>query len=92
MWPTSQAAGNQHSSNAKAMTAPGSMPVNKLSDRDEQIEPAVGLGPETPPGTSGKPQASGQHWTPPGEPRWTKTTTPDVVRKPPKYPPDAEVA
>jgi len=93
MWVTSQAAGNQHSSNDKAFAAPGSMPVNRLSDRDEQIEPDVDLGPQTMPGTSGKPSArstAGDPGLP--QPAWKKTSSPDVVRIPAKHPASAEVA
>lgn len=36
---TSQAAGNMTSSNATAMTAPGTEPVDPLPDRDHQGDP-----------------------------------------------------
>jgi hypothetical protein len=39
--PTSQAAGNATSSNEAAGTAPGSLPVDPLPDRDEQSDPSV---------------------------------------------------
>lgn len=57
MWVTSQAGGNMTGSNAGAMTAPGSQPVDVLSDRDVQSEPKVEVGPPRPPGNDGKPKA-----------------------------------
>lgn len=71
MWVTSQAGGNMQSSNSKAMTAPGSRPVDPLPDRDSQDDPTVDLGAPTPVGGDGKPQAKGESWSPPGPPRWT---------------------
>lgn len=55
MWVTSEAAGNMTSSNEKAMTAPGSRPVDPLPDRDDQGDPTVDLGSPKPPtvGTTG---------------------------------------
>lgn len=92
MWVTSQAAGNMMSSNAKAMTAPGSQPVDVLVDRNNPArqDPTIDLGTETPPSTTGKPDVTNSRWTAPGEPAWTKTTTPDVVRRQPAIPPSAE--
>lgn len=81
MWPTSQAGGNMVSDNDEAMTAPGSQPVDKLTDRAVQSDPVVEVGPPQPPGTDGKPQARGQNWSPPGPPRWKPATAPDVVRE-----------
>ena len=62
------------------MTAPGSQPVDKLTDRDVQMDPTVEVGPAMKTGTSGKPQArDGKPWNP-GVPRWTSTSSPEVVR------------
>lgn len=79
MWVTSQAGGNMVSSNEDAFTAPGSQPVDKLTDRDVQSDPHVEVPPEMPPGTSGKPKARGQQG-PASHAAWGKTTTPNVVR------------
>lgn len=82
LWPTSQAAGNMTSDAKEAMTAPGSEPVDPLPDRDHQGDPTVKLGAKTPPGTDGKPQASGQSGGPSyPEPSWKPTTKPQVVRR-----------
>jgi len=82
MWPSSQAAGNMTSSNAQAMTAPGSDPVDPLPDRAEQGDPSVTVGKAIPPGTDGKPQASGQAGPAPRRrAAWGRTTTPDVLRE-----------
>jgi hypothetical protein len=70
MWVTSQAGGNMTSSNEKAMTAPGSPPVDPLPDRAKQDDPTVDLGKQTRPGDDGKPQAKGEDWSPPGPPKW----------------------
>jgi hypothetical protein len=51
MWVTSQAAGNMTSSTEKAMTAPGSRPVDPLPDRASQGDPSVDLGDALPVGT-----------------------------------------
>ena len=48
---TSQAGGNMMSSNAQAMTAPGSRPVDPLPDRDRQDDPNLDMGPPRPVGT-----------------------------------------
>jgi hypothetical protein len=80
MWVTSQAGGNMVSSNEGAHTAPGSQPVDKLTDRDVQSDPHVELPPRTPPGTNGKPKARGTD-RPSGRAAWGKTTTPNVVRQ-----------
>jgi hypothetical protein len=40
-WITSQAGGNQTSSNELAMTAPGTQPVDHLADRVTQADPTV---------------------------------------------------
>jgi hypothetical protein len=79
MWVTSQAGGNMVSSNDGAHTAPGSQPVDKLTDRDVQSDPHVELPPPTPPGTDGKPKA--HTWTKPGPPAWTPVSHPDPVRE-----------
>ena len=50
--PTSQAGGNMMSSNAQAMTAPGSEPVDPLPDRDHQGEPTLDVGSKQPVGTA----------------------------------------
>lgn len=81
MWPSSQAGGNMVSDNDEAMTAPGSQPVDKLTDRDVQSDPTVEVGPAQAPGDDGKPQARTQSWAKPGEPKWGPVTVPDVVRK-----------
>lgn len=90
LWPTSQAGGNMTSSSQDAMTAPGSEPVDPLPDRAEQGDPAVRLPPPVPPGTSGKPQASGQAgpqaarhpaWGRPATPGVTRETTPPAPRR-----------
>lgn len=49
MWVTSQAGGNMTSSNEKAMTGPGSEPVDPLPDRDRQGDPALDIGTSKPP-------------------------------------------
>jgi hypothetical protein len=80
MWPTSQAAGNMTSSNDQAMTAPGSLPVTPLPDRQHQDDPNVSMsGPPVPVCYSGKPQARAGA-SPARRAAWTKTTTPDVER------------
>lgn len=74
MWVTSQAGGNMISSNEGACTAPGSQPVDKLTDRAVQSDPHVELPPVTAPGANGRPQASKQQDTTPApRPAW-KTT------------------
>jgi hypothetical protein len=91
MWPTSQAAGNMSSSNAAAMTAPGSMPVDPLPDRMHQSDPQVTpSGPEIEPGTSGKPQARTDS-NPPPRPEWVMTRTAWPVSPEPRPDPLAEV-
>lgn len=50
-WVTSQAAGNMVSSNERAMTAPGSQPVDPLPDRAHQGDPEVEVGAAQPVGT-----------------------------------------
>lgn len=50
MWVTSQAGGNMTSSTEKAMTAPGSVPVDPLPDRAKQGDPTVTLPEATKPG------------------------------------------
>lgn len=87
MWVTSQAGGNMLASNAEAMTAPGSQPVDNLNDHQSQVHenPAVenSNAEQIPSGTSGKPQASGQQGPAPRpRPAWGPVTTPDVLRKP----------
>ena len=49
MWVTSQAAGNMTSSTEKALTAPGSRPVDPLPDRADQGDPTGDLGEQKPP-------------------------------------------
>src|SRR5205814_9050932 len=58
--PTSQAGGNMLSSNEEAMTAPGSQPVDVLTDRDVQSDPKITPSnkAEIAPGTDGKPKAT----------------------------------
>jgi hypothetical protein len=80
MWVTSQAGGNMVSSNEGAHTAPGSQPVDKLTDRDVQSDPHVEMPPQQAPGTDGKPSARGQDSYSPARPAWKATTTPNVVR------------
>lgn len=91
MWPSSMAGGNMTSSNTLAMTAPGSPPVDPLTDRGDQGDPTVRLGSQMKTGTSGKPQASGQAPYTPAPARWGKTTTPKVIRSKPVNAPGAEV-
>lgn len=79
MWVTSQAGGNMVSSNDGAFTAPGSQPVDKLTDRDVQSDPHVELPPARQPGDNGKPKAPIDR-TPAPHPAWGPTTTPHVVR------------
>ena len=50
-WVTSQAGGNMTSSNAAAMTAPGSPPADPLPDRTHQGDPAVSSSDTVPVGT-----------------------------------------
>ena len=50
--PTSQAGGNMMSSNAQAMTAPGSEPVDPLPDRTKQGNPSLDVGAKQPVGTA----------------------------------------
>jgi hypothetical protein len=80
MWPTSQAAGNRQSTPNRAMTAPGSSPVDRELPPDQMADPEVEVGPAIPVSTTGKPpaKAGGMNSSPPA---WTKTTTPDVVRE-----------
>ena len=80
IWVTSQAGGNMVSSNEGAHTAPGSQPVDKLTDRAVQSDPHVEMPPVRPPGTSGKPPARGSDRVPAARPAWKATTTPNVVR------------
>jgi hypothetical protein len=72
--PTSQAGGNMVSSNEEAMTAPGSQPVDVLTDRDVQSDPAIEMSNSTPvkPGTDGNPQPGNDHLPP--APAWGKTS------------------
>jgi hypothetical protein len=80
MWCTSQAAGNRQSLPDKAMTAPGSDPVDRELKTEDMADPHVNYsGGDIPVGTSGKPQPAPP--SAPGPPRWGKTTVPDVVRK-----------
>jgi hypothetical protein len=80
MWPTSQAGGNMMSSNAAAMTAPGSLPADPLPPEKEQGDPAVTLPGLLPSGTDGKPKP--RDYTP-SPARWGPVTIPDVVRDSP---------
>lgn len=50
-WVTSQAAGNMASGNEQAQTAPGSVPVDPMPDRDHQGDPVVGTSGRRPVGT-----------------------------------------
>lgn len=89
---TSQAGGNMMSSNATAMTAPGSQPVTPLPPTRDQDTPNLGMSGEIAPGTSGKPQASGQaasSWNPPA-PAWKPAAHPDVTRIPAPVPPEPQ--
>lgn len=81
--PTSQAAGNMMSSNEPAMTAPGGLPVDPLPPSKDQGSVRIDVaGPQIPPGTSGKPQASKQAGEPGyARPAWKATTIPDPVRE-----------
>jgi hypothetical protein len=57
MWPTSQAAGNMTSGRDKAMSAPGSPPVDPLPPSAKQGDPKVEFSPggRREPGDTGKP-------------------------------------
>jgi hypothetical protein len=88
---TSQGAGNMMSSNATAMTAPGSQPVTPLPPARDQDTPNMEMSPRIPVSWTGKPQASKQAGDPrQPQPAWGKTTTPDVIRTPPPAPPEPE--
>ncbi len=76
---TSQAGGNMQSSSRLAMTAPGSAPVDPVPDRSKQGDPELEIGPETPPGTDGKPQPRTSYTPSPA--RWGPVTVPEVVRQ-----------
>lgn len=85
MWPTSQAGGNMLAGNEKAMTAPGSAPVDNIQDHltqtheDPTVEDSNAV--RIPAGTSGKPQASGQQGrNSQPRPAWGATVADDVVR------------
>ncbi|HXJ26521.1 MAG TPA: hypothetical protein VNH17_12510 [Streptosporangiaceae bacterium] len=80
MWPTSQAAGNRQSKPDKAMTAPGSSPVDRELDTANLADPHVELDPPMPPGTDGKPQASGQAGYSPAPAAWKPASPPQVIR------------
>ena len=69
-WVTSQAAGNMVSSNERAMTAPGSQPVDPLPDREHQGDPEVQTTDNVPVGT---PQAREAHPYIPGAVIWRGT-------------------
>lgn len=80
MWPTSQAAGNRQSKPDRAMTAPGSSPVDRDLPENQMADPEVEVGPARPVGTSGKPPAkAGGLNAPP--PAWSKINPPDVIRE-----------
>lgn len=70
--PTSQEGGNQQSSNADAMTAPGSQPVDILKDRDVQVDPKVEVSNKTKiePSDDGKPQSTDMIGYQPSRPAW----------------------
>jgi hypothetical protein len=53
-WVTSQAGGNMMSSTEQALTAPGSVPVDPLPDREHQGEPSLDMSASVPVGTAGK--------------------------------------
>jgi hypothetical protein len=87
MWVTSQAGGNMLASSEKAMTAPGSQPVDNLDDHQSAVheDPTVedSNAEQITPGTSGKPQASGQQGSHArSRAAWGPVTVPEVVRKP----------
>lgn len=88
---SSMAGGNMSSTNRPAMTAPGSPPVDPLIPAEQQGDPAIKLGRESEPGTSGKPQASEQSSYTPAPVRWGKTTRPKVVRAKPVNVPGADI-
>lgn len=82
MWVTSQAGGNMVASNDGAFSAPGSQPVDKLKDRDVQSDPHVEMPARKPPGTNGRPQASGQQdRTGAPKPAWKPAGTPNPTRE-----------
>jgi hypothetical protein len=80
MWVTSQAGGNMMSGRPKAMSAPGSVPVNPLPAASEQDEPNVEMGPVIPVGDTGRPEPS--HSLPSGTASWTRTATAGPGRAP----------
>jgi hypothetical protein len=73
MWVTSQGAGNMTSGRPRAMSAPGSKPVDPLPEAKEQEDPHVELGPPRPVGRNGKREPG--HALPSGTAAWSKTTT-----------------
>jgi hypothetical protein len=83
MVPTSQHGGDQIFKN-NAMTAPGGASGDLGWNVGAPVEteaPVIEMQQKMPPGDDGKPQAKGQDWSPPGQPRWGSTTTPKVVRE-----------
>ena len=84
MWVTSQAGGNMLAGNEKAMTAPGSQPVDNLNYHVSQMieDPTVedSNAVRIPPATSGKPQASGQQGFTARRPAWGEPVANEVVR------------
>jgi hypothetical protein len=66
---TSQAAGNMMSSNATAMTAPGSQPVSPLPPAADQDTPNLTMTSQLEPGHSGKEDPRPGDWNPPA-PAW----------------------
>lgn len=84
--PTSQAGGNMLAgTNAEAMTAPGSQPVDNLNDHVQQAheDPTVEVSNSDKPlnpGDDGKPKARGEGYTA-HAPAWGKTTVPKVTRE-----------
>jgi hypothetical protein len=83
--PTSQEGGNQQSSSADAMTAPGSPPVDNLRDDQNLVDVDPKVSPSNKvviePSDDGKPPATEMVGYSPSRPAWAPTTTPHVVRK-----------
>lgn len=70
---TSQAGGNMMSGRNKAMSAPGSQPVDPLPPAKEQGDPVLDEpSKQTRPGDDGKPRAKAGDYRPPA-PAWKNT-------------------
>lgn len=70
---TSQAGGNMMSGRGKAMSAPGSQPVDPLPPAKEQGDPQLDMpSSQTRPGDDGKPRARAGSYSP-SAPAWKNT-------------------